>query len=310
MRVLELSAGLALLASLFSALQAVAVEHGLSTGEFAPDRSPALTAAVISIVVSVVVFWTLLVARGFPVTGATLAQLVPFAVAGLANPAAFRLLYFSSIDRIGARLSAAVVSANPAVAAVLAVPVLGERFTLLPAAGLLCIVAGAVVLQAARAGEDDSDDLLVEELAVLDARDLAVPLAAMCLLAGSFVLVKVGLEGYGNTLVGTAVGQTAALVGFVVLFGASGSARRRASVRDPTAILAFTLAGVFVAANWLAWFSALRLGTVVTVVPLANVYPLFIVALSYALVRRVPKSPRVIAGIGTIVVGATLMQLG
>lgn len=306
---MELSAGLALLASLFSALQAVAVEYGMSNGEYAEQRSPALAAAVISIVVSVLVFWTLLVARSVSLTEATLWKLAPFAIAGLGNPAAFRLLYFRSIDRIGARISAAVVSANPAVAAILAVPILGEQFTLPTVLGLLCIVAGAVVLQAVQAEDDDSDDLLVKELANLEPRDLALPLAAMCLLACSFVFVKIGLDGYGNTLVGTAVGQTAALAGFAVLFGVSRQSWRQVGVRDRTALVAFTLAGVFAAANWLAWFSALQLGTVVTVVPLANVYPLFIVAISYTLLRQIPKSPRILAGIATVVVGATLVQL-
>lgn len=309
MAIIELSAGLALLASLFSALQAVVVEYGMSTGEFAEERSPALAAAVVSIVVSVVVFWALVVARDVSLTEATLWNLAPFAVAGLGNPAAFRVLYFRSIDRIGARISAAVVSANPAIAAILALPILGERFTLLTALGLLCIVVGAVVLQVARGGDDDSEDLLVTELASLEPRELALPLGAMCLLGCSFVLVKIGLDGYGNTLVGTAVGQTAALVGFVVLFSVSRTSRRQVRIRDRTALLAFTLAGVFVAANWLAWFSALQLGTVVTVVPLANVYPLFIVVISYALIRQVPTSPRIVAGIATIIVGATLMQV-
>ena len=310
MGLLEVSAGLALLASLFSALQAVSVEYGMENGEYRADRSPALAAAVISIVVSVAVFWTLLAVRDVSVPDASPWKLLPFAVAGLGNPAAFRLFYFRSIDRIGARVSAAVVSANPAVAALLAVPMLGERFTLFSALGLLCIVTGAVVLQAARTGDDGSDDLLVTELTRLDLRDLALPLTAMALLGASFVLVKIGLNGYGNAFVGTAVGQTAALAGFVVLFGSSRSARRQVRVRDATALVAFTLAGLFVAANWLAWFSALQLGTVVTVVPLANVYPLFIVAISYALVRQFPTSPRVIGGITAIIVGATLMQLG
>jgi uncharacterized membrane protein len=80
-------------------------------------------------------------------------------------------------------------------------------------------------------------------------------------------------------------------------------------IRDRTALVAFTLAGVFVAGNWLAWFSALQLGTVVNVVPLSNTYPLFIVAISYLLARQVPRSPRVIGGIVFIVVGAIVMQL-
>lgn len=50
MQFLELSATLAVLASLFAALQALTVEYGLSNGEYVEGRSPAL-AAVISIVV-------------------------------------------------------------------------------------------------------------------------------------------------------------------------------------------------------------------------------------------------------------------
>lgn len=309
MEVLELSAGLALLASLFAALQAVTVEYGMSNGKYAERRSPALAAAVISIIVSVAVFWTLLTARGFSPLSVSPWKLAPFAVAGLGNPAVFRLLYFRSIDRIGARVSAAVVSANPAIAAILALPILGEQFTVLSALGLLCIVAGAVVLQAARAGENDSEDLLVKELVNLDLRDLVLPLTAMLMLGCSFILVKIGLNGYDDSLVGTAVGQTAALVGFLVLFGVSSDSRRQVRIRDRTALVAFTLAGLFVAANWLAWFTALQTGTVVTVVPLANVYPLFIVVISYAAIRKIPKSPRVLGGITTIVAGASLMQL-
>lgn len=307
--ILELSAGLALLASVFAGLQALAVEYGLSNGEYATDRSPALAAAVISIVVSVVVFWTLLFARGVSFETATLREIAPFAIAGLGNPAAFRLLYFRSIDRIGARLSAAIVSANPAIAAMLAVPIFGESFTVVSGVGLLCIVGGAVVLQVTETGEESNGDLLIDELTGLELRDLVLPATAMLVLGCSFVLVKMGLNSYGDPLAGTAIGQTAALVAFVGLFGLSSDSRRHVGIRDWTALGAFTLAGAFVAANWLAWFFALQIGTVVTVVPLSNVYPLVVVAVSYALVRQVPKSPRVVGGITSIVVGATLMQL-
>ncbi|QIO24618.1 DMT family transporter [Haloarcula sp. JP-L23] len=307
--IVELSAALALLASVFSGLQAISVEYGLSIGEYDDDRSPALAAAFISILVSVLVFWGLLFVRGAALGSLTIETAAPFVVAGLANPAAFRLLYFQSIDRIGARVSAAIVSANPAIAAILAVPLFGEPFTVVSGIGLLCIVGGGVVLQVAEGADESHDDLLVEELASVGVRDLVLPVGAMLLLGCSFVLVKIGLNGYGNTLVGTAVGQTSALVAFVLLFGTSSASRRQVGIRDRVALVAFTLAGVFVAGNWLAWFSALRIGTVVTVVPLSNVYPLVVVALSYAIARQVPQSPRVLSGITSIVVGATLMQL-
>ncbi|MFC7009920.1 hypothetical protein [Halalkalicoccus salilacus] len=128
----------------------------------------------------------------------------------------------------------------------------------------------------------------------------------MVLLGVSFVLVNYGRDGYSDPLLGTAVGQTSTLVAFVVLFGVSKGSRRRAYVRDRTALAAFVIAGLFVAGNWLAWFSALQIGDVV---PLSNTYLLFIVAISYLAALQVPKSPRVIAGIVSIVLGATLMQL-
>lgn len=307
--ILELSAALALLASVCSGLQAVSVEYGLENGSYTEQESPALAATVITIVVSVVIFWGLLAVRGASLDGVTPRRLAPFVLAGLGNPAAFRLLYFRGIDRVGARVAAAVVGANPAVAALLAVPVLGESFTVASGIGLLCIVVGGIVLQVSRTGATDSDDILVREFTRLEARDLFLPAAAMGILGTSFVLVAIGLNGIDDPLLGTAVGQTAALAAFVVLFGASPDARSRVRVRDRLSLAAFTLAGVFVAGNWLAWFTALQTGTVITVVPLSNVYPLVIVAISYLLVRQVPRSPRLLGGIASIVAGASLMQL-
>lgn len=306
---LELSAGLALLAAVFAALQAIAVEYGLKSGDFIEQRSPALLATVISIVVSVVIFWLLLAVRGVSVDGVHVREVAPFAVAGLANPAAFRLLYFRSIDRIGARLSAAVVSANPAVAAILALPLFEEPFTVLTGIGLACIITGAIILQITGDSTDSDEDLLLQELARTEPRDILVPAVAMLILGVSFVLVKVGLNRYSDPLMGTAIGQTAALIAFIPLFSVSSTSRQRIRIRNRTALAAFTLAGVFVAGNWLAWFSALQVGTVIHVVPLSNTYPLFIVAISYLIARQIPKSPRVISGIAFITIGATLMQL-
>jgi len=306
---LEFSSGLAMLAAVFAALQAVTVEYGLDSGKFAKQCSPALVAAVVSIVVNVVIFWLLLVARGRSVDGLGLWEITPFILAGLANPAAFRLLYFRSIDRIGARISAAVISANPAVATILALPLFGEPFTVLTGVGLVCIITGAIVLQVTGNSNTDGTDLILKELAGTELRDIVVLGVAMLMLSLSFVLVKIGLNRISDPLLGTAIGQTAALIAFIILFAMSRDSRRKIHIRNWTALVAFSLAGVFVAGNWLAWFSALQLGTVVTVAPLSNTYPLFIVAISYLIARQIPKSPRVLSGIVFIIIGATLMQL-
>jgi drug/metabolite transporter (DMT)-like permease len=45
------------------------------------------------------------------------------------------------------------------------------------------------------------------------------------------------------------------------------------------------------------------------VVPLMNTYPLFVVAISYTAVHHLLRSPRVIGGIASIVVGVLLIQI-
>ena len=74
-------------------------------------------------------------------------------------------------------------------------------------------------------------------------------------------------------------------------------------------MLLFSTTGAIVALAWVSQFVALEIGTVVTVVPLVNTYPLFIALITYAIARQVPRSPRVLGAILAIVVGASLMQL-
>jgi hypothetical protein len=75
------------------------------------------------------------------------------------------------------------------------------------------------------------------------------------------------------------------------------------AVVDLAAGLAF-LAAVCIGLSTIA----LGIGSVVVVVPLVNTYPLVIAAVSYGLARRLPRSPRVVAVIVSIVVVASLMQ--
>lgn len=119
MAVSETSVVLALIASLAFGLQAHTVELGTDRARKVIDRTPALTAAYISIVVSAVLFWLFVWYREFPEL--SLGVLWPFLVAGVVYPDAFRPLYFQGIDRVGSSVAAAIVAANSALSAMLAV---------------------------------------------------------------------------------------------------------------------------------------------------------------------------------------------
>ena len=302
--VIELAAALALFAALCFGLQAIVVEYGMR-------RGTAFAAAFVSIVVSALIFWTLAAAQGIPVDALFSPRVLPFVIAGIGYPASFRLLYFEGIERIGPSLSSAIIAANPAVAAVIAIAALGEQPTPLAIVGLALIVGGAAALQLSQQTDDgqQATDLLLRRLQNADARDMLYPTAAMVLYGAASVLMKYGLDRFPSTTTATAVTQTSAFVVFAGLLLVSREARSGVRIRDATAFAAFAVAGVLVALAWLGQFFALRIGTVVTVMPLVNVYPLIIVAFTYAAVRQLPRSPQVVGGVLAIVAGATLLQL-
>ncbi|MFB6130171.1 MAG: EamA family transporter [Salinigranum sp.] len=301
---IQLSAALALFAALCFGLQALVVQRGM-------ERGTAFAAAFVSIVVSGLLFWGLAALRGIPVADLTSTRVLPFVVAGIGYPAMFRLLYFEGIDRVGPSLASAIIAANPAIAAVFAIAALGEGISATVVGGLLLIIVGAAVLQFARdAGDGDAAvDLLVRRLSDADRSDLLYPAAAMALYGGASVLIKFGLSSFPSVTTATAVTQTTAFVVFAALIAVSGEARSSVRVGDRYALASFVVAGVFVALAWLGQFFALQLGTVVTVMPLVNVYSLLVVLLSYAAAREMPRSPQVLASVLAIVAGATLLQL-
>lgn len=313
MALVELGALLAFVAALGIGVSNVAVDRGLVRIRGAGGSSAVFAAAFIGIAVSFVVFWAAALVRGVPVESLRPALLAPFLVAGVLYPALFRLLYYTGIDRIGVNINGAVVAANPAVAAFLAVPVLGERLTALMAVGIACIVGGGVLLQLAErgAGGPAVRDLILRELAGAAPRDFVYPLGALVVVGVAYVLIKLGLSSFPHPVTATAVTQTAGIAVFLGLVLWSRDAKRQLHVatRNRAALAAFAFAGLAVGIGWLGQFAALQAGSVVVVIPLVNTYPLVIAALSYGLARELPRSPRALAGIVAIIAGASVMQV-
>lgn len=312
MAALELSAFLAFVASVAIGVNTIAVQRGLARVDADRGNPPIFAAALIGLIVSFVIFWTVALARGIPPLSLT--GVAPFLLAGVLYPALFRLLYYVGLDRIGANITGAIAAANPAIATFLAVPLLGERVTAATLVGLGCIVGGGVILQLAKPEADEAipTDVILRELAGSSPRDVAYPIAAMLMLAVGYVIIKWGLLRFPHPVTATAITQTAAVVIFGGTYFASGKIRDqvRTTSTHRIGLVFFIGAGIAAAIVWLAQFVALQLGTVVVVVPLVNTYPLVIAVLTYILARQLPRSPRVLAGIIAIVAGASIMQLG
>lgn len=298
---------LALLAAFSFGVYTIVLEHGMGRAREWLDQSPALGAAFLSTAVAFTGFWVVALGTGVPVEAITWIAVAPFIIAGVAYPGVFRMAFYVGIDRIGAGVAAAIVGAYPAVSAVLAIGFLGEQLTLLAAAGMGLIIVGVAVVQISQ--EDDGEDVVSAKLADSSPVDLLFPVVAMALFGGSLVLIKYGLDRFPHPITGTAITQTSA---FVVITGwLLWSADSRQHLRvGRSAVTAYLVGGVFIVLAWLAQFFALQVGTVITVAALLNTYPLIVVAITYALAKQLPRSPRLVGGVAAIVAGATLVQIG
>ncbi|MFB6120744.1 MAG: EamA family transporter [Halobacteriaceae archaeon] len=308
-----MTADLVVALSLFTAccfgLQALVVGRGL---DGASDLdAPAFAAALVSVVVSLVAFWGVALVRGASLP-ADPARLRPFVAAGVLYPAAFRLLYYAGIDRVGPSVSAAVVTANPVVAVALAVVAFGAPLPVSDAVGLLAVVGGGALLQfVGKSAGPDADDPVLTALGDADPRAFAYPVGAALAVGVGYVVVDWGLAGFPRPLVATAVTQTTAAVVFAGAAVVSPARRRtaRAVWTRPRALVPFVVAGALVAAAWLGQFAALRLGDVVVVLPLVYTYPLLVVGATYAAAGAPPRSPRLLGAVVAIVAGVALTQV-
>lgn len=325
MEIVSVPAMLAVFAGLCFALQAIAVEKGANRAHGAITGSVTLLAAFVSVVVSMVLFWLIVVVRGGMTQQITPLAILIFAVLGVGYPAVFRLLYFRGIEEVGPSIAAATITANPVVAAILATIFLGEWLTIPVIVGTLLIVGGGMLLQHAynsirvsdAAGMDSPGrtemDVLARKLATADAEDLLALVGAMFIVGASYVLISYGLSVFPDAVTATAIAQTSG----VITLGAYMLVMDRETLAETFAndtltspyMALFVLAGIFVALAWLGQFFALGMGTVTTVVPLIYVYPLFLVAYAYASARQYPRSYRIVAAILVIVVGATLVEI-
>lgn len=314
MAVFDLTTGLALVAAIGFGLQTIIVDIGMKRARGSMAEAPVLAATIISVVVSAALFWGIIAVQGLPSAVLSVNALAPFAIAGVAYPGAFRMLYFGGINRVGPSIAGALAASNPVIAALTAMLFLGERMTVLAGMGIICIVAGGALIQVARnAAQEatDIEDIISVQLADASPIDLLYPIAAAVMIGCALTAYKYGLNQFPHPVTATATAQTAALVVFLGLTTASGERRGQLvqTVNNRSAVVTFVLAGVIVAGAWLSQFFALERGTVVLVVPLLSTYPIVIIALSYGMERKIPRSPLVIVGILAIVAGASLVKL-
>lgn len=263
----------------------------------------ALQAALVIVVVDLSLFLlALLVLRGPALfDGIDVAAAGVFLFAGATGTAFGRILVFVGVDRVGASINSAVVSARPLFATAFGFGLLGEPVSVETAAGIVVLVGGLVVLSLARGGD----------ISGWQPRDLLYPLGSGALFAFGNALRRFGLGTGGvDVLQAVALNEAGALLVFLSYAAVRGTSGFRSA--DRRSFGYFGVSGALTAVALLSLFGALSLpeGRVAIVESLSSTAPLFTTVFAYFLLRDVERvTPGVVAGALLVVVGAALVTL-
>ncbi|MFB6220952.1 MAG: EamA family transporter [Halolamina sp.] len=245
----------------------------------------------------------LAVLRGAPFAGLTAETFAVFLLAGVFGTALGRLATFAGVDRVGASVNSAGISARPLFATILAVLFLGEAAALSTAVGVVVLVIGLGVLALAKGGD----------ISGWEPYELLFPVGGAAFFAVGNVLRRYGLTSSSVTsLEAVALNELAALV---VLFGYAVARGRVGEVWNaPKETWGyFAGSGTITAVALLSLFAAFRHpeGTVAVVDPLAATAPLFTTVFAYFLLGDLERVTRgVVVGAALVVLGVALVTSG
>ncbi len=277
----------AIQASLCFALSHVLNRRGLVS-------SNGITASLFSLTMSAVVLWTL-VPFFVPLASFRSHAVWYFLAGGIFAPGLGRTLTILGMERVGAARSVPIANTYPMIASILAVILMGERWTLQNFLGTSLVVLGVVILSR-------KESLNVQWRKI----DLIFPVMAAFAFAVSSNLRKLGLLVEHLPIMGAAVtASTGLLLGLIMLQLHGG---RKAIVLSRRSFSWFFAAGISNTTAMVSVFYALSFGKVVTVEPLIGANPVLVIILSAIFLRDLESiTSRIVVGAACTVAGSILV---
>jgi DME family drug/metabolite transporter len=281
---------LALITSMFYASALVSARAGMR-------YSTPTTVTLVSILLQNLLLWSAIFVTGgmhpVPLIGILLFTVVGIFQLGV------RLLAYTGVEKIGASRSSALQSVSPLISAAIAVAMLGEPTTLLIVLGTCLVVVGIVLIS------------WKPERQLADFRRwyLLLPIGAAFLTGINHPIRRYVLTLADEPLFFSALMGSVSLVGFVIYFAASRRTQRL--VWNRKAIGPFLATGVCETMSILLIITAISMGRVVIVAPIAASYPVWSLIQSAIFLRDVePINWKVITGIVSVVAGNFAIHLG
>lgn len=260
-------------------------------------------AVLLSMGVNVLVFLPAAAILHYPDYGLTPTALLSFGAAGFMGTFLGRVLYYDSIDRIGAGRTEPLKSSMPLFASLIAVAVLSEALTVAHAGGIVLIVAGIVAIswETTSSGADRGEDVSVTAL--------GLPLLAAVLFATEPNLARIGFEAGTPLFVGLTLKTTAAALGFLGYLQYRGALRLGRLLGEPHTKW-YLAAAVTNTLAVLGYYAALQVSRVVVVAPITQTSPLVVAILAYAFLSHLEHiSWRLVSASLLVVVGAVVVTV-
>jgi drug/metabolite transporter (DMT)-like permease len=281
---------LALICSIFYASALVSARAGMR-------YSNPTTVTLVSIVMQNILLWSAVFLTGGP-HRVPLEGVLLFVLVGTFQ-LAVRLLAYTGVEKIGASRSSALQAVSPLVSATIAVMILGEEASALIILGTFLVVAGILLISWKPE----------QQLREFRRWHLFLPIGAALLTGINHPIRRYVLILANEPLFFSALMGTVSFAGFFVYLGLfSGNFRL---VWDRRAVAPFLGTGLCETLSILLIITAISLGRVVIVAPIAASYPVWSLIQARIFLRDVePVNWKVITGVFSVVAGNFAIHLG
>jgi len=218
-----------------------------------------------------------------------------FVAVGIFVPGVARYLIFKSMERLGAPISSCLTNSGPLFAILIAVLFLGEEPTATNILGALSIVGGIIALSWKGAAK------------TWRTRDLIFPITAAFLFAARDNLVRFAVVQIPSPVVGAALAAATSLLTMSIMYLSFGE-KKPLPVFAKRGLGYFAISGFMNFLSYVLTYSALAMERVSIISPLVNGSSLFVLPLSYFMLKDVEKlTARKIGATLLVILGVLLI---
>jgi DME family drug/metabolite transporter len=255
------------------------------------------TVTLVSILMQNLLLWTaVLLTRGVPAV--PVAGVLLFAVVGIFQ-LGVRLFAYTGVAKIGASRSSALQSVSPLISAAIAITILGEPTSLLIIVGTVLVVVGIILISWKPE----------QQLPDFHRWHLLLPIGAAFLTGMNHPIRRYVLTMANEPLFFAALMGAVSLGGFLIYLAGSPASHRL--VWNRQAIGPFLATGLCETLSILFIITAISLGRVVVVVPIATSYPVWSLIQARIFLRDVESvSWKIVTGILSVVAGNFAIHFG